>query len=45
MNRIAINATYNAGGGQIPQLRKFLKYFTDLEESQTNITIYITQYK
>ena len=40
---LGINATYKAGGGQIEQLRYFLKYFSTIDP-QINVTIYITKY-
>jgi len=40
---LGLNATYKAGGGQIEQLRYFLKYFSTIDP-QINVTIYITKY-
>ena len=43
MIKIAINATYQAGGGQIPQLINFIKYFAS-QTDQFLLLIYITQH-
>ena len=43
MQKIAINATYKAGGGQIPQLVNFIKYFSD-QSGRFICIIYITKH-
>lgn len=43
MIKIAINATYQAGGGQIPQLINFIRYFAS-QTDQFLLLIYITQH-